>query len=139
MTPPEIIKKLQEIYDIKISRTTLLRYERQGLIPKPTRGAGGQVVGRWTQYPDETIAEAYASWCLQNGKYEKNYKKHLNSLSQISPEYIKEARKTYYFKKPFQHDTTLESLESIKTVYDLFVFGTWKYHYEYALKEGANH
>jgi len=57
VTPDEVIKKLEE-HGLDITRRTLLRWESEGLIPKPERGSYGQGGGKWTNYPDETIPEA---------------------------------------------------------------------------------
>lgn len=71
MTPDEVIEQLKKI-GIEISRPTLTRYEKQGLIPNPKRGGLGRGGGRWTDYPDNTIEEAYASWQLMHGEYGTN-------------------------------------------------------------------
>lgn len=64
MTPDEVIAELKKL-GIKISRSTLLNYEKQGLIPGPKRGGAGKGKGRTTDYPDETPAEFYASHVLK--------------------------------------------------------------------------
>jgi hypothetical protein len=51
-----------------MTRRTLLNYEKWALIPLPMRGGGGPG-GRWTDYPEETVAEAYAAWALMSGDY----------------------------------------------------------------------
>ena len=68
MTPDEVLAQLK-LLGVKISRPTLSRYEKQRLIPVPKRGSLGRGGGRWTDYPPETVAEAFAAWALLNGKY----------------------------------------------------------------------
>lgn len=68
MTPDEVIAQLKKM-GVEMSRPTLTRYEQQGLIPEPERGAYGRGGGRWTDYPDETVEEAYAAWSLIHGEY----------------------------------------------------------------------
>lgn len=67
MSPNEVIDQLSKI-GIDISRATLLRYENQELIPKPSRGGGG-AGGRWTDYPDDTVLWAEIAWRLIHGEY----------------------------------------------------------------------
>lgn len=61
--PDEVISKLERI-GVKITRRTLLNYEKFGLIPEPKRSGAGKGKGRTTDYPDETPAEAFAAYCL---------------------------------------------------------------------------
>ena len=61
MTPDEVIEKLKN-GGVYISRSTLLRYEQAKVIPEPERGADGRGKGRFTNYPNETPAEFFASW-----------------------------------------------------------------------------
>lgn len=68
MTPNEIIEKLKE-HGITISRSTLLNYEKWGLIPEAKRGGAGRGKGRTSDYPDETFAEAYAAYELMHFYY----------------------------------------------------------------------
>jgi len=68
MTPEEIINGIAQI-DGDVTRPTLTRYEHWGLISKPKRGSKGRGIGRWTDYPHVTIAEAFAAWSMINGKY----------------------------------------------------------------------
>ena len=65
VTPDEVIETLENEYGEKISRRTLLRWEKAGCIPKPERGSWGQGGGKWTNYPDETIAEILAMQILR--------------------------------------------------------------------------
>jgi len=41
----------------------------RGLIPLPERGALGRGGGRWTNYPNGTVEDAYAAWKLLHGAY----------------------------------------------------------------------
>jgi hypothetical protein len=67
MTPDEVISKLKEL-GVSISRQTLRNYGKWGLIPEPKRGSKGKGRGRYTDYPDEAVAEAFASWMLLHGR-----------------------------------------------------------------------
>jgi len=67
VSPDEVIIKL-ELLGVKMTRRTLLNYEKWGLIPKPERGGGGPG-GRFADYPDRTIEETYAAWSLMHGEY----------------------------------------------------------------------
>lgn len=65
MSPDEVIKKLESM-GIHISRKTLLRYEENKLIPAPKRGSEGRGKGRFTDYPENTPYEFFASWyCIK--------------------------------------------------------------------------
>ncbi|GBG57302.1 hypothetical protein SPFL3102_02668 [Sporomusaceae bacterium FL31] len=68
MSPDEVIKHLKEKLGIEISRATLLRYENQELVSEPSRGGGG-TGGRWTNYPEKVVMEAYVAWSLLRGEY----------------------------------------------------------------------
>lgn len=65
MTPDEVINKLKEL-GVNISKSTLRNYEKWGLIPLAKHGSAGRGKGRTTDYPKETVAEAYASAKLIN-------------------------------------------------------------------------
>lgn len=66
MKPDEVIDELKKL-GVEMSRSTLLNYEKWGLIPEPKRGGAGKGKGRTTDYPDDTPAEACAAWALMNG------------------------------------------------------------------------
>lgn len=68
MTPDEVVKKIEEI-GIKTSRSTLLRFENQELIPRPERGSDGRGRGRYSEYPYHTPHEYFASYVLLNKPY----------------------------------------------------------------------
>lgn len=89
MTPDEVIEKLKRI-GVEISRPTLTRYEKQKLIPEPKRGALGRGGGRWTDYPVETVSQAYAAWSLMHGNYGDDALGQLfgNKLPVLGPEVI---------------------------------------------------
>lgn len=61
MSPDELIASLEPL-GIKLSRGTLQRWTRAGLIPAPATGSHGRGGGRFTDYPPEATAEAAASW-----------------------------------------------------------------------------
>jgi hypothetical protein len=60
MTPDEVVQALKEL-GVSVSRKTIYNWEQWGLIPQPVFRNSRQ-----TDYPGETIAEAYASYKLQN-------------------------------------------------------------------------
>ncbi|MEN6565320.1 MAG: hypothetical protein ABFC57_03365 [Veillonellales bacterium] len=69
MTPDEVLHHVSEM-GISVSRSTLLRFENNGLIPKAKRGSSGRAQGRYSEYPDETPVFFYAAWILiKNRKY----------------------------------------------------------------------
>ena len=102
MTPDEVIQALNKIGEIEgiglvMTRPTLLRYETQGLIPKPQRGGRGRGAGRWTEYPAGTVEQAYAAWCLMHGVYGgKGLADFLDSPPKIKPLAIKNIREGYF-------------------------------------------
>ena len=61
MTPDEVLKKIESM-GIKTSRSTLLRFEKAGVIPTPKRGALGRGQGRYTDYANDTPKHFFASW-----------------------------------------------------------------------------
>jgi hypothetical protein len=61
MSPDEVVRELGARFKVTISRRTLLRWEHEGLIPVPTRRGAGKGHGWITDYPDETVSEAYAT------------------------------------------------------------------------------
>lgn len=71
MTPDKICELLSEL-GASVSRRTLLHYEELELIPRAVRGGGGKQ-GRFSDYPEETCAEAYAAWSLLHGKWAENF------------------------------------------------------------------
>ncbi len=65
MAPDEIIEGLRKLgVDPPPSRDTILNWEKWGLIPKAKRGSLGRGKGRFTDYPDEALAEAHATYKL---------------------------------------------------------------------------
>lgn len=66
MTPKDIINELA-LLKVEITDRTLYNYSEQKLIPTPKRGSGR--AGKWVEYPDEAMAEAYAAWRLLHGDY----------------------------------------------------------------------
>ena len=55
MSPDEVISEICSKFSISLSRPTLLRYERLGVLSDPKRGGtGGQ--GRFTDYPPEVVS-----------------------------------------------------------------------------------
>ena len=68
MSPDEVIQKLK-MMGVDSSRATLLRYKEAGLIPKPEEGAGGRGVGRFSDYPGDTVFEYFASHYIVKSKH----------------------------------------------------------------------
>lgn len=68
VTPDEVIEILENEHGEKVSRRTLLRWEKASCIPTPKRGSFGQGGGKWADYPDETIAEIMAMQVLRKKK-----------------------------------------------------------------------
>lgn len=94
MTPDEIIEQLKKM-GVEISRPTLSRYEKQELIPKPQRGGLGRGGGRWTDYPENTVEQAYAAWSMMHGSYGSKYINREffdNKPPKINPSTIKSIR-----------------------------------------------
>lgn len=73
MTPVEVIKALDRL-GAEITRRTLLNWEKWGLIPEPKRGGLGKGGGRFTDYPPDTLAEAYAAWFFLSGEFRMKVK-----------------------------------------------------------------
>ncbi len=99
LTPDEVIEKLKDI-GIEISRPTLSRYEKQKLIPKPERGSLGRAGGRWTDYPENTIEEAYAAWKLMHGDYGDESIRELfgGKMPILNPATVSIIREIYYMR-----------------------------------------
>ena len=102
MTPDELVAMTEKIGDyegipFKMTRPTILRYEKTKLIPEPKRGGHGRGVGRWTDYPAGTVEQIYAAWCLIHGHYggpaEFFFSK--TQLPEIPPESVRSLRKGY--------------------------------------------
>lgn len=97
MSPDELVDRLSEI-GANITRRTLFNYETWQLIPAAERGGGG-TGGRWTNYPTDTLSEAYASFCLLHGSYINTQElpselDHLSGLKfpKVSPELVRMVR-----------------------------------------------
>lgn len=95
LTPDEVCEALTSI-GANVSRRTLLNYEEDGLIPVPQRGGGGRG-GRYTDYPSETVEEAFAAWSLIHGKYGDVINNPFQEATpRMSPAAIKELRTLHY-------------------------------------------
>lgn len=64
MSPTEVCEAVEKKYGIKISRHTLLRYQKAGLVSEPERGGFGMGKGRWTDYPPEAVEMAAIAFNL---------------------------------------------------------------------------
>lgn len=60
VTPTEVLEKLKGL-GLEITQRTLQRYEKAELIPVPKRGSAGRGKGKFTDYPPETVWEAYVA------------------------------------------------------------------------------
>jgi len=98
LTPDEVCETLVAI-GANVSRRTLLHYEEAQLIPRPDRGGGGRK-GRYTNYPEWTVEEAFAAWSLIHGKYKEDVGEDLKDLFEgmppFSPSKIRKIRDTHY-------------------------------------------
>lgn len=65
MNLDEIMEHLDEL-GIKITERQFLRYVEEGLVPKPIKKYPGRGKGSVSIYPDETVAEFFASWRMVN-------------------------------------------------------------------------
>lgn len=92
MTPKEIISRLS-LLRVEITDRTLYNYSEWKLIPEPQRGAGR--AGKWVEYPNSAMAEAYAAWRLLHGDYwkEKNYINMGLKPPRLSPETVATVRR----------------------------------------------
>lgn len=102
MTPDEVIHALNKIGEMEgiglvMTRPTLLRYETQGLIPKPQRGGRGRGAGRWTEYPAGTVEQAYAAWCLMHGVYGEEIVDTFDKLPRLTPKAIELSRRWFMY------------------------------------------
>lgn len=66
MTPDELIVRLAE-KKVVVSKSTINRYERDGLIELPLRGGYGRGVGRWSQHSNGTVLEVATAWAMLSG------------------------------------------------------------------------
>ncbi len=109
MSPDEVIEKVSRLINAKITRRTLLNYEKQRLIPIPERGGGG-AGGRWTDYPDCTVTEFATAWLLSKGSYKKIARDMFeNNPPRINLEVIAVARKMALSKET-TYNSFLEGL-----------------------------
>ena len=69
MTPDEVLERLSKA-GINITRRTLLNYEIKGVIPSPIRGGRGRGIGRFTDYPLETVQMAIDAHYILNNPVE---------------------------------------------------------------------
>ena len=67
MKPKEVLDRLSEL-GINVGDRTLRDWKNKGLIPQPKTGSYGQGLGRWADYPDETISECVAAYSLIHHK-----------------------------------------------------------------------
>lgn len=70
MNPDEVVEIIKKMGISKISRRTLFRWEKEGLVPPAQRGNYGRGIGSFAKYPYITPSEFYASWHLVYGDHE---------------------------------------------------------------------
>lgn len=68
MHPDQVVEAIKRLGIIKLSRRTLLRWELDKLIPSSERGSHGRGIGAYSEYPEDTPAEYFASHNLLYGK-----------------------------------------------------------------------
>lgn len=121
MNPNEVINQLEKL-GVEISRATLLRYEKQELIPLPKRGGGG-AGGRWTDYPPDTVAEAYAAWALMHGHYATDGEENIfidGKPPKLSVKFIASSRRAaveYLKANEAAHKSRLYAMEQMNNLY----------------------
>lgn len=76
----EVLCQLSEL-GVNVTERTLQLYVKRELMPKPTRKSLGRGKGKITDYPEEAVAEFYASWRLIHHK-----------KSKLTPEMVAEIR-----------------------------------------------
>ena len=84
---------------VKITSRTLLKYEKDSLIPEPKRGGLGYGKGKVTEYPDQSVVEAYAAFQLLNG------------VVRTTPKMLKEIRE---YALAFENNPTIEPPRDIE-------------------------
>lgn len=105
MNPTQVIDVLNRIGEregsgLVMTRQTLLRFEWNKLIPESQRGSKGRGAGRWTEYPAETIPQAYAAWSLLHGYYGGvTGKAFFGKPPKLSPNIIALVREVFFSRK----------------------------------------
>ena len=91
MTLDEAIEVLGKI-GVDISKATLNRYVRDGLVTSPERGGYGRGGGRWANYSISAVAEAATAWAMLTKKTQTDeLLKELQYL-RLTPEMLANAR-----------------------------------------------
>ena len=123
----EIIAQLS-LLRVPMTERTLYNYSTWKLIPEPKRGSGRS--GKWVEYPQEAMGEAYAAWKLLHGDYwgEGNYVKLGLKPAKIAPETVAATRKLVFeienqdwskFKrKPVGIEESVKFILSLDNVFD---------------------
>lgn len=97
MTLDEAIECLGKI-GVDVSKATLNRYVRDGLVTAPERGGYGRGGGRWANYSVSAVAEAATAWAMLTKKTQtEELFKELQYL-RFTPEMVAKARNTGMFK-----------------------------------------
>lgn len=101
MTLDEAIEVLGKI-GVDISKATLNRYVRDGLVTAPERGGYGRGGGRWANYSISAVAEAATAWAMLTKKTQTDeFFKELQYL-RCTPEMVAQARK-FALRKFYRH------------------------------------
>lgn len=115
MTPDEVCEALS-IIGADVSRRTLLHYEEAGLIPTPERGGGGRK-GRFTDYPEWTVEEAFVAWRFIHGRYGDIINSPFEGMAmRMPPSTIKRFRDRYYSGRDEDSKTYEDTKEAYLTL-----------------------
>ena len=110
LTPDEVCEALVKI-GADVSRQTLLNYEDAGLIPAPERGGGRK--GRFTNYPEWTIEEAFVAWRFIHGKYGDVINSPFEGATpRMAPAAIRRIRERYYSGRSEDSRTSEDAKET---------------------------
>ena len=127
ISPQEIVDRLASV-GIEVSRPTLLRYEKQGLVASASRGSSGRGIGRWSEYPEIALAEAYAAWSLLHGNYADIIIQRLfNSGPVLGPHVVGKIRHMYSIENEEVMETGLisESEEEVRRKKRALSYAAW--------------
>lgn len=136
-SPDEVISRLQTKLNVSISKGTLLRYANQRLIPLPERGSYGRAEGRWAEYPEDTIEQAYASWSMLHGEYGDEHLKILfEKAPRLSPFAVAAIRECVISVEQqvndIEHSCSIDYLDKLNTNYPLpltFILRAFTYYW----------
>lgn len=73
MKPDDVVSEIKLMNIKKISRRTLLLWEKEKLLSPAKRGSGGRGIGAYAEYPEDAAAEFAASWYTMYSDEKKTY------------------------------------------------------------------